>query len=146
MQPPTTITDLIYEAQDRLIELGGGTDDGVAEYLEEAGVLGEPSCSESCVIAEWISRELTLAMRFDWAALEVQPNQVSYRASTISWLDGDPPYVGRQVELMPVLVDVANDFDGDELPELEGFDADRVYAFLRDSVRNLPAGHLARYF
>lgn len=138
MQPPTTeLEEAIRDGMDRLIELGGGTDDGVAEYLEDHEYAGDPSCAEACVIAQWIADQLL--GRFAavyYIGLSVYPNVKSYYAATVDWVEGDEADTERWTPLPPILNDVAEDFDSGEHPGLEHHDPKTAHAFIRDVVIN----------
>jgi hypothetical protein len=132
-----TIMTAIYAAMDRLIELGGGTDDGAAEVLEDAGILGSPSCADVCPLAEWITRALFRHPdRPLWCELEVMPNIYDPRGGHVSW-DTHLTYTYRRdhaVMLPAVLNDLANDIDRGAHPQLEVELYDESYEHYRDTI------------
>lgn len=122
MNPPDTLEELVCDALDRLIELGGGTVDGIAEYLEEQDMRGEPKCAGDCPIANWIFRELWAANRCDFVDLEITPNSRFYDGGAVSWdqiFAFGVPHVQQWVWLPAVLSDLGDDFDLGKHPELE---------------------------
>jgi hypothetical protein len=114
---------MITDELDRLVELGGGTDYGVADYLHRAGIRGEPLCAMTCVIAQWLYRQLRgqRGLRFVDSDLFIQvtPNVYSYTASQLDWSWAHGPLCYHTITLPPPLRDVAVDFDRDIYPELE---------------------------
>lgn len=111
------ITDAVHDILDRLIEAGGGTDYGIAEYLRAEGVTGEPAHMSRCVIAAWLIRELALRYPdLDWLELEVVPDR-RYLNSNVTVLVSPAGWVW--LPLPPVFSDLGDDFDKGRYPELE---------------------------
>lgn len=120
-----TIAEIVEDALDLLVELGGGTDDGAAEVLEELDMRGRPQNADDCPLTNWLLRELWRAGRSDFTELEVVPNAACYLGSEVYWrdvdlIDGRWTAFGtyHSVPLPPVLSDLGNDFDRGYYPEL----------------------------
>ncbi len=111
------VQNIIDDAQNRLIELGGGTDYGVAGYLERIGIEGKPGCAEACPVAEWFVRELRAA-GVAIESLEVMPNGTYPEMAHVSWLEWGRIADPDTVQLLPILNELADQVDEGLHPEL----------------------------
>ena len=109
--------EAVMDVMDRLIEAGGGTEDGIAEHLAARGVTGTRKDCDLCVLAVHIVRELRFT---PWPldTVEVYPNDEWTDMPFVSFAWAGMTEVG-ELRLPPVLNWLAIDFDQQRFPELE---------------------------
>jgi hypothetical protein len=112
-----THAEAVMAVMDRLIEAGGGTEDGIAEHLAAIGVRGTPQDCDLCVLAIHIGGQLEGT---PWAldVVEVYPNDERMRMAFVgfAWAGASQSDV---LDLPPLLNRLACDFDDYRYPELE---------------------------